>query len=143
MFWFLNKCFFIAMIFFSCNALECVSMNKQECWIRPEIINVNSNEPTFYPYSIEVNKCAGSCNIINDLYTKSCIPGVAKNINDKVFNLMSRTNKKRHIKRHETCKCKCRLDASACNNKQRWNKDMCWSECRKLIDRGRCDKGFI
>ena len=34
---------------------------------------------------------------------------------------MSRTNEKRHIKLHKTCKYKCRLDASICNNKQRWN----------------------
>ena len=32
---------------------------------------------------------------------------------------MFRTNEIRHIKWHETCKCKCRLDASVCNNKQR------------------------
>ena len=38
---------------------------------------------------------------------------------------MSRTNKTRHIKRHEMCKCICRLDAIVCNNKQRWNKDKC------------------
>ena len=36
---------------------------------------------------------------------------------------MSRTNKARHIKLHETCKCECRLDAIVCNNKQRWNND--------------------
>ena len=43
----------------------------------------------------------------------------------KVFNLMSRTNEKRHIKWHETCKYKCRLDANVCNNRQRWKKDKC------------------
>ena len=37
-------------------------------------------------------------------------------INVKVFNLMSRTNETRHIKFHETCKCKCILDASVSNN---------------------------
>ena len=36
---------------------------------------------------------------------------------------MSRTNETRHIEWYETCKYKCRLDASVCNNKQRWNKD--------------------
>ena len=40
-------------------------------------------------------------------------------------NANSRTNETRHIKWHETCKCKCRLDASVCNNKQRWNNDKC------------------
>ena len=45
---------------------------------------------------------------------------------------------------HETCKCICRLSTSACNNRQRWNKDKCRCECREdLIDKGMCDKGFI
>ena len=56
---------------------------------------------------------------------------------------MSRTNKTRYIKWHETCKCKCRLDASACNNKQRWNEDKCMCKYEELIDKGICDKGFI
>ena len=58
-----------------------------------------------------------------------------KNLNVKVFNLMSRTNETRRIRWHETCKCKCRLDASLCNNKQRWNDDKCWCECKELIDK--------
>ena len=66
-----------------------------------------------------------------------------KNINVKVFNLVSKTNEARHIKWHETCKCKCRLDTSVCNNKQRWNKDKCRCKCKKLIDKGVCGKGFI
>ena len=47
-----------------------------------------------------------------------CVSNVIKDFNVKVFNLMSRTNETRHVKWHETCKCKCRLDASVCNNKQ-------------------------
>ena len=41
---------------------------------------------------------------------------------NKVFNFMSRTNEIRFIEWHEACKCKCRLDAIVCNNKQRWVK---------------------
>ena len=88
------------------NSLECVSMNYQECKIRSEIINVNTNEPMFYPYSITINKCKGNCNTINDPYAKICVADTIKKINFKVFNLMSRANKTRHIKWHETCKCK-------------------------------------
>ena len=73
-------------------------MNNQECKIRSEIVNVNSNGPLFYPYSIKINKCSGRCNDINDPYAKLCVPDVVKNINVKVFNLMSRTNEKRHTK---------------------------------------------
>ena len=61
------------------NSLECVSMNNQECKIRLEIINLNTNEPLFYPYSIKINKCKGSCNTINDPYAKICVPDNIKN----------------------------------------------------------------
>ena len=46
------------------NSLECISMNNQECKARPKTINVNKDEPVFYPYSIKVNKCSGSCSNI-------------------------------------------------------------------------------
>ena len=77
----------------SATPLSCVSMNNQECKI---IINVNSYEPVFYPFSIKTTKCSGSCNNINDPYGKICVPDIAKNLNVKVFNLMSRTNETRH-----------------------------------------------
>ena len=96
----------------SVNPLECVSTNNQECKSRPEIVNVNNNEPVFYPFSMKTSKFSGNCNNINDV-------NVFKNVNTKVLNLMSRTNKTRLIKWHETCKCKCRLDAGVCNSKQR------------------------
>ena len=56
---------------------------------------------------------------------------------------MSRTNEIRHIEWHETCKCKCRLDACVCNNKQRWNDDKSRGECKELIDKGICNKGSV
>ena len=148
MFRFIKEVFFTAITFFSynvlnVNSLECVSMNNQECKIRPEIINPYTNEPMFYPYSITINRCKGSCNTINGLYVKICVPDQIKDTNVKVFNLMPRTNETRHIKWHKTCKCRCRLDASICNNKQRWNDDKCRCECKELIDKGLCDKGFI
>ena len=125
------------------NSLECISISNQECKVRPEIVNVNSNEPIFYPFSIKTSKCSGSCNNINDPYAKLCVPDVVKNLNVKVFNLISRTNETRHIEWHETCECKCRLDKSVCNTKQHWNEDKCRCECKELIDKGVCDKGFI
>ena len=72
-----------------------------------------------------VNKCGGSCNNINDPYAKLCIPVVVKNINVKVFNLMSWSNQTKHIEWHETCQCKCSLDSSVFNNTQIWNEDKC------------------
>ena len=54
----LKGVFFTAMTFFNLpdvNSLECVSMNNQVCQIKTEIINLDTNEPTFYPYSIKIN----------------------------------------------------------------------------------------
>ena len=118
-------------------------MNNKECKVRPEIININSNKPIFYPYSIKASKRSGCCNNINDPYAKLCVPDVVKNLNVKVFNLISWTNETRHIKQHETCKCKRRLGASICNTKQCWNEEKCRRECKELIDKGACDKRFI
>ena len=61
-------------------------MNNEKCKIRPEYININSYEPLFYPYSIEINKCSDSCSNINDAYAKLCVPDVVKKSNIKVFN---------------------------------------------------------
>ena len=60
------KWMFVSTMFFSCNLsngnpLECVSMNNQECKVRPEVVNVNSNKPVFYPFNIKTGKCGGSC----------------------------------------------------------------------------------
>ena len=89
----------------------------------------------FCPYSIKINKCKGSCNTINYSYVKICVPNEIKRTNVKVFNLISRTNETRPIKWHKTCKYRCRLDASNCNNKQRWNDDKCRWECKESIDK--------
>ena len=105
-------------------------MNNQACKVKSEIVNVNSHEPVFYAFNIKTIICSGSCNNINDLYAKKCVPDTVKDLNVKVFNLILITNETRPIKWHEMCKCKCRLDASVCNNKQRWNDYKCWCECK-------------
>ena len=148
MFKFAKRIFVSAMMFFGynlspVNPLECVSLNNQECKVRPKIININTNEPVFFPFSIKTSKGSGSCNSINYPYAKLCVPDVVKNLNVKVFSTISRTNETRHIEWHEICKCKCGLDSSVCNNKERWNEDKCRCECKELVDKDVCDKGFI
>ena len=58
----------------SVNLLECISMKNLECKVRPEIININSNNPIFYPFSINTNKCSGNYNNINDTYARIYTP---------------------------------------------------------------------
>ena len=143
MFGFIKKMFVVAMSFLSCNALKCVSMNNEECKIKPKIMNINYNEILFCRYSILVSKFSGSCNDINNFYAKLCVPDVLKNMNIKVFNQISRTNKARYVSWLKTCNYKCRLDASICNTKRRCNNDKCGCECKELIGKGRCDNEFV
>ena len=56
---------------------------------------------------------------------------------------MPRNNETRHIEWHKTCKYECKFGANVCNNKQRQNKNKCRCDCKELIDKGVCDKGFI
>ena len=101
MFGFIKNCFFTGLAFLSTstsvNMLICISMNNQECKVRPHIVNVNRDEAAFFLFSIKTSKWSGSCNNINNPYAKLCVPDAVKNLNVKVFNLMSRTNKTRHI----------------------------------------------
>ena len=54
-------------------------MINQACKVRPEIVNLNSNEPIFYPFSTsKTSKCSGSCNNINDPYAKILVPDAEK-----------------------------------------------------------------
>ena len=88
MFVFIKKVFYIGSLFLSslvsATSLSCISMNYQACKVRPEIDNVNSNEPVFYPFSNKTSKCSGRCNNINDPYAKIRIPDIVKNLNVKV-----------------------------------------------------------
>ena len=77
MFGFFENIFFPTMMFFGCivlsvNPLKRVLMNNQECKIRTKIISINGNEPSFYPYSVKMSTCSGSCNNIDDPYAKLC-----------------------------------------------------------------------
>ena len=105
------------------SSLNCISMINRKCKTKPQVVNINSHNPILYPFSIKISKCSGNCNNVNDPDAKICVPNVTKNLNVKVFNLMSRTSETKFIEWHEKCKCECRLDAIVCTNKQRWNKN--------------------
>ena len=144
---FVRHIFISALLYFSnppsINPLEFILMKNQECKARPKFVNINSNNPIFYPFIIKINRCRGICNDINNPYAKICVPDTVKNLNNKVFNLITLTNETSHIKWEETGKCICRLNGIICNNKQRWSKDKFRCKCKKLIDKRVYDKGFI
>ena len=96
-FGFVKKVHFIGLTILSdfTNAnspLSCISINNQECKTRPQFVNVNNDEPAFFPFSTKTSKCSRSCNNINFPYAKICVSDIIKNL-----NLMSKTNETRFI----------------------------------------------
>ena len=79
----------------------------------------------FFPYRVKTSKWSGNCNNINNPFAILCVSDIVKNLNVKVFNIVSGTNETRCVEWHGTCKCKCRFNSSVCNIKQRWNDDKC------------------
>ena len=77
MFSFVKKVFVLGLKVLSSSitgALNCALINNQECKIRPEIIDVSSNNAIFYPFSVKINRCSVNCNSINDPCGKICVP---------------------------------------------------------------------
>ena len=56
-FGFVKKVFFVGLTilsgFTNANSLSCISMNNQECKTRTQVLNVNGDEPVFFPFSVE------------------------------------------------------------------------------------------
>ena len=74
--------------------------------VRSALVNINSDETLFYPFTVSVNKCGGSCNTID----YPCARVFFQNMNLKVFHLMSRINKIRFLVQEESYECNCRLN---------------------------------
>ena len=75
-------------------ALECVSVVNQKCMPRPKILDVNEGigEANFFSHNVQVNKCSGSCNTLDNPMAKLCVPNVIKGVNMQVYNFLMRLN---------------------------------------------------
>ena len=126
-------------------ALECVSVINQKCMPRPKILDVNegAGEALFYLYNVQVNKCSGSCNTLDNPLEKLCVLNVIKGLHMKVYNFLTMLNETRNVLRHESCKCICKLNSSVCNNKQIWNSNTCRCDCNEdFAGMINCAKGY-
>ena len=119
---FIEKCFFTGLVFFLLMVIEMTL-----CLFR--LVSKQVNAVVVVAISI--------------IHAQNCVPDVVKNLNVKVFNIVSGTNETRRIERNEMCKSECRFNSSVCDDKQRWNDDKYRCECKELIDKGVCDKRFI
>ena len=106
------------------NHTKCVSLSSQKCNIQPALINLRTNEYSqvlhYYPFAVKLDRCVGSCNTLNDLSIKVCVPNETEDLNIHVFYIIMETNKSKILTKHKSCKCKYKFDRRKCNsNKNR------------------------
>ena len=82
----------------------------------------------YYIFAVNLGRCMGSCNTLNDLFNEVCVPNKTGNLNLSVFNMTTQINESKTLNEHISCKCKCKLESRKCNSNQKWNNHKCWCE---------------
>ena len=71
-------------------------LNNQKCKIKSTLINWHPNEYSkkcpYYPFAVKLDRCVGSCNNINDLSNKVCIPNKTEDLNLSMFSMITWKN---------------------------------------------------
>ena len=103
------------------NYTKCVSFSNQKCMIQPSLINLHPNEYNqfhYYPSSVKLDRCVGSCNTLNDLSIKVCIPSKTEDLNQSVLNMITEINESKTLTKDISYECKCKFDGRKCNSAQ-------------------------
>ena len=107
-------------------------LSNQKCMTQPTLINLHPNkynqELHYYPFAVNLDGCVRSCNTINDLSNKLCVPNKTEDLNLRVFNMIAAINESKTLTKHISCQCKCKFDGRKCNSNKKWNNDKC--QCR-------------
>ena len=108
------------------NLTKCVSLNNQQCMFQPTLINLHPNEYTeglhYHPVAVNLDRCVGSCNTLNDLSNDICVPNKTGNLNLSIFNMIRGINKLKLLKKHISCACTYKFE-----NSRKYKKDYIWN----------------
>ena len=78
------------------NHTRCISLRNQKCMIKYTIINLHldeySQEFQYYPFAVDLDRCAGSCKTLDDLSNKVCVPNKSVGLNLSVFGMITGKN---------------------------------------------------
>ena len=117
------------------NHKKCVLLSNQKCVIQPTIVNLHPNEYSqelhYYTFSVKLDSCIGSCNTLNDLSNKICVPNKTEDSNLSLFDMITGINELKTLTKRISCESKCKFDGRKCNSNQKCNKDKCRCKCKK------------
>ena len=109
MFGLIKKFFVILLISIvsASNHTKCVSLSNQKCMTQPTLINFYPNEYSqkllYYPFTVDLDRCARRCNTLDDLSSRVCVPNKTEDLNLHVFNIITGINESRTLKKHISC----------------------------------------
>ena len=104
----------LASIVNASNHTKCVSLSNQKCEIQATLINLHPNEYSqelhYYPFTVKSDKCVGSCNTLNDLSNRLCVPNKTEDLNIHIFKIITGKNESKILTKDVSCECKCRFN---------------------------------
>ena len=119
-----------------------ISLNNEQCMTQPTLINLHPNKYIqglrYYPFGVNLYRCMGSCNTLNDLSNRICFPNKTKDLNLSVFNMITGINESKTLTKHVSCECNCKNDGRKCNSNKKWNNNECRCECKKRVPKTKC-----
>ena len=123
---------FIKLLFFSKSLssivntgdhVKCISVSNQQCMTQPTLINLHPNKYVeglrYYPFAVNLDRCMGGYNTLNDLSNKLCVPNKTEDLNLSVFNMITGINESKILTKHISCECKCKFDGRNSNSSQK------------------------
>ena len=126
------------------NYTKWVLSSNQKCMIQPTLINLHPNEYTqefhYCAFAVKLDIFVESCNTLNDLPNKVCVPDKTEDLNLSVINIITRINESKTLTEHISFECKCKFNGRKCNSDQWWNNRKCRCECKK---RHICEKDCV
>ena len=110
-------------------------IKQSEMYHSTYFINLHPNEYRqelhYYSFVVNLDRRVGSCNTLNDLSNKVCVPNKREDLNLNTFNMITGINESKLLTKHLSCKCKCKFNGRKCNSNRKWNSNKCRCEGKK------------
>ena len=76
----------------------------------PFLFNLHPNEYSkefhYYLFAVKLDRCAGTCNTLNDLSNKVCVPNKTEDLDLSMFNMITAIDEAKTLTKHMSCECK-------------------------------------
>ena len=84
-----------------------MSLTNQKCKVQPTVINLHPNEYSqklhYCSFAVKWDKCVGSCNTLNDLSNKVCVPSKTEDLDIHVYNMITAKNESKILTKDISC----------------------------------------